>query len=617
MKLEKILDQLNSFEKNSFLKIITDIISRNPKNESKIDKILSDSNKDLKNVDNINISRVFSFIEAEYSDYVQAELNNIATQFDILVDIIIRDGNCIMKQDWFSRLYENELRSLKKKIKVIETSIRNEKSDIDPLRKRDYQVYKACVHTAYFNDVKNNLEEKITDDEQSILLELARQLELSQEEIKLINYMMIPPQKLDVDTVINELKNIGVLFYSKKNNTLYVADEIVRILRQVRGKQVADKFFRRTLRMLKESQINLVCKKHNIDWRLPLQNKVKSIINEGVSFSQVLTSDIHKDSTNVTQKKSFINQLLNKDLSIKPTLKGVTLDEKIANLIKYYEVIERDEKVSISLDGYEKMLRELDEVLPKLNKEFKSEFELQDEHVLNSGLLLDYNIKPRDVLDIVSYQDLQKICKVKEISTRGDEILNILEHYKEAENLHLENYENIAFRNLNLLKENGIKIKESELGIKFEDLTKSVFNKLGFNVDEPLRRKLNTSKDKIDIVLSINETDLILIECKTVKESGYNKFSSVSRQLKSYSNLARINNYKVIKSLLVAPEFSDDFISDCELEYELNLSLITASSLIKILGGFKNSKKHKQFPYKLLMRDVLIQEDRILKAISK
>ena len=42
MKLEKILDLLNSFEKNSFLKIIDSIISENPKISGQIDKILSD-----------------------------------------------------------------------------------------------------------------------------------------------------------------------------------------------------------------------------------------------------------------------------------------------------------------------------------------------------------------------------------------------------------------------------------------------------------------------------------------------------------------------------------------------------------------------------------------------
>ena len=80
--------------------------------------------------------------------------------------------------------------------------------------------------------------------------------------------------------------------------------------------------------------------------------------------------------------------------------------------------------------------------------------------------------------------------------------------------------------------------------------------------------------------------------------------------------MAKLNNFKVIKSLLISPEFSGDFIKDCGLDYELNLSLITASTLNNILNGFKNSK-HKLFPHNLLMRDVLIQEDRILTAIGK
>ena len=65
MKLEKILDLLNSFEKNSFLKIIDSIISENPKISSQIDKILIDGSKDLKNMDNINVSKVFTVVENE------------------------------------------------------------------------------------------------------------------------------------------------------------------------------------------------------------------------------------------------------------------------------------------------------------------------------------------------------------------------------------------------------------------------------------------------------------------------------------------------------------------------------------------------------------------------
>lgn len=617
MKLELILDKLNSFEKNSFLKIINDIVADNPKNIKEVDKILStDTGRDLKSMDNINVARVFNLVQEEFAEYVKAEFVNTTSQLDILTDIITRDGNCIMKQDWFSRLYETELKNIDKNVKGLKKSFESDKSEIDDKRKRDYRVYKACLHTAYTNDDENNSDRKITTDEQSILLTLSNELELSQEEIKLINYMIVPIQKLPVDTVINDLKNVGVLFYSKKHNTIYVADEVVRVLRKLRGKEVADKFFRRVLRQFREPQVNLICKKHNIDWRLPYDQKIKEIIIEGISFSGVLKNDLFKDGTSVTEKKKAINDLCDKGLNINPSLKGATLEDKVANLIKHFEDIERDEKVGISIDGYEKLLLDMGETLPKLNAAIKDEFELQDENVLKSSMLLDYNIKPRDILEIVNPKDLQKFCKAREIKTRGDDILNILDAYKDSENLYLENYENIGYRNLAVLKENGIRFKEAELGIKFEDLTKTIFTKLGFNVDEKLRKQLNTKKDKIDILINLGNNDLILVECKTNKESGYNKFSSVSRQLKAYANLAKINDFNIIKSLLVAPEFSDDFINECELEYELNLSLITASSFIKILDGFKSSK-HKQLPYKLLMRDVLIQEDRILKAIKK
>lgn len=148
MKLEKILDNLNSFEKNSFLKIIDAIIAKSTKNRKEVDKILSESSHDLKNIDNINISKVFNFIESEFTEYLKSEFANTMSQFDILTDIISRDGNCIMKQDWFARLYENELNSFDKKLKIFDKSIIDDKSEIENSRRRDYLIYKACLYTA-------------------------------------------------------------------------------------------------------------------------------------------------------------------------------------------------------------------------------------------------------------------------------------------------------------------------------------------------------------------------------------------------------------------------------------------------------------------------------------
>ncbi len=614
MKLEKILDKLGSLEKNSFIKIIDNIISKNPKSSKEIEKILSSSDKSLKTVDNQNVSNIFDLISTEFVDHIKTEFQEANSQLDILIDIIIRDGNCIMKQDWFSRLYENEIKNLKNKIKLLNSELENEKSEISESRKRDYKIYKACLAIAYNNDVLSNREAKITADELSIILTLSKQLGLSQEEVKLINYSILPVKKVEIHDVINHLKNLGVVFFSKKDNTIYVADEMVRLLRKVRQKEVGEKFYRRTLKLLREPIINQIAKKHNIDRKLTLSQKIEEIIKEGISFTDLLSNDIYKEGITLTEKKKTLNELCEKSLNIK-NLKGSTLEDKISSLIEYFENVEKDEKVGISIDGFDKMLTELNVSLPKLNKELKEQFELQDEYVLTASYLLDYNIKPRDILDLISKEDLTKFIKDNGVKQRGDDILNILDHYKDVENLYLENYENVAYRNLNQLKENGIVIKESELGLKFEELTKIIFKGLAFNVDDKLRNQINTQKDMMDILLNLGNNEIIIVECKTIKEKGYNKFSSVSRQLKSYQNLAIKNNLRIVKILLIAPEFSDDFVYDCEMDTEMNLSLLTASSLLQIHEAFKVSK-YEQFPH-VLFRDIVINEERVLKALSK
>lgn len=616
MKLSKILDQLNSFEKNSFLKIIDSIICDNPKLVEVIDRILSnDVTRDLKNLDNVNISKVFDLVKDEFKRYIYKEFVYTTSQLDILTDILTRDGNCVVKQDWFARLYENELKLIEKNLKAFKKSIKEEYISIDPDRIRDYSIYTECLKTAYENDDSRNEERKITLDEQSILHTLSEQLELSQDEIKLINYTIIPIQKQHIDSIINDLRNMGVIFYSRKNNTVYVAQEIVRILREIRGKDVADKHFRRVLNQIREPQINLICKKHNIDWKKPLAYKIDHIISNGISLKSILQNEIHKEGVLLTDKKKYLNELNEKGLEIPNPTKGQTIEEKIQNIIDHFNTIEEDELVSISLEGYERLLIDLQSFIGSAQKEILKRFELQEGNELQVDFLLQYNLKPRDILEALPEQLLLTFAEKMSIKQRGNLINNILETYLDTENIYLENYVNIGKRDLQLLKENGIPTSDAELGLKFEELTRLILTKLGFNVDEELKKKINTKQDKADILLNIGNNEVIIVECKSTKENGYNKFSAVKRQLKSYLDMAEKNGLKVIKSLLVAPDFSDDFITECELEYELNLSLVKASTLYNILEGFKDSKK-EALPYKLLLRDVMINEERIVKAIT-
>jgi hypothetical protein len=52
-------------------------------------------------------------------------------------------------------------------------------------------------------------------------LTLSKELELSQEEVKLINYSILPVKNIQIPEVINSLKNFGVVLF-KKDSTVFV-----------------------------------------------------------------------------------------------------------------------------------------------------------------------------------------------------------------------------------------------------------------------------------------------------------------------------------------------------------------------------------------------------------
>ena len=521
-----------------------------------------------------------------------------------------------MSREWLGKLYEKEIRNIKTKLKHLKSQIEGKDlSEVDD-RNRDYILYRDCVNIAFNNDLNEKSDRKITTDEKSILNVLAHNLDLSQEEIKLLNYSVLPLVNLELENLIDLLKSAGIILYSKKDLIIYVPDEFVRLLRKYRNKEVADKYLKRILRLLTDPEINLIARKHGINRKLETRQKIKSIINEGIGIRNILKHDIHKENTSSTSKKSRINNLVEKGLNISH-LKGTTIDTKIDNLVQYFNDIEKDEKVGISIAGYNKLLEDLNATSSEVNNLIKIEFELQKQEVSNPSMLLDYNIKPRDILEILAIKELKQFCDINQISTRGNEVLNILNAYKDSVNIELESYVDIATRDLIKLKENGIRIKEADLGNKFEELTRIIFNDLRFNVDEHLRKSINTTKDKIDIVLRLSEDEVILVECKSVKKGGFDKFSAVSRQIRSYIQLLEKNEFHVVKTLLVAPEFSDSFINDTGLDYKMNLSLIRATSLLEILSAFKAANKLKDFPYQLLMKDVVVNEERIIKALGK
>jgi hypothetical protein len=200
------------------------------------------------------------------------------------------------------------------------------------------------------------------------------------------------------------------------------------------------------------------------------------------------------------------------------------------------------------------------------------------------------------------------------LSNRGSARLNILRAFANANDKLIESYEYLARRDLAKLKLAGIEINESDIGVRFEEATKTIFEQLDLTVDEDLRRTINTVKDKADIILSISEDDVIIGEAKTCKNGDFAKYSTASRQIKAYANRCENQGKRVAQVLIIAPSFSDDFIESAEMDTEVNISLLTADGLKLIYDAYKG-KRNPNFSPRLFTKGGLLKAQLIAKNI--
>ena len=616
MKLLKVLSKVNQIEKISFLKILDKYSETLRDKNPKIDRILSESDNVLKKAVNSNIVELFYLLRGEYLNHLDCGIRYSNYQLDLVVEIFTRDGNQMMSRDWLQKLYKKSISNLRKQTKELQNQINSDKSSLSPERKRDYIIFQNCVKTAYENDIQHNRDQQISWEEKTILETLAKSLGLSNEEERAVMYTVIKPEVFDIDDILNELKEIGILFFSRKTNTIFVPDEVIYELRKLLGIELPFKYLRRILKHLRDPEINQICRNHNISMKLSRIDKINEILHHGVNVTSLLCHDIYQDKISKVERAKRIQDLIIKDLDIILPKIGRSLEERIHILLDYLRNQEKDDTASLSKDGMSKLLLLLFDFKPALNDIVKAEFELQDDEVMSFEILFDYGIGPRDILYLIPRAELIEFCKLNNINSRGNQVLNIINNFRNMRDLYLDNYVEIGRRDLNYLKEKGLDIREAELGLVYEEMTKEIFMGLGLKVDEKLKGKFNTVRAKMDVLINLGGQDVIIIECKTIKDKDFNKYAAVSRQLKAYESLCKKKGYRVNQVILVSNDFSEDFISECEYDYELDISLLTSSDLLQIHEGFKECAM-KEFPVRLITKGGALNGERIVKALNR
>lgn len=613
MNLNQVLSTVNQVEKAKFISSLDRLCSEVAQTNKAIAKRIDNIDGQIKHASGNDISALYEAVKDHFRESIKEQILMSSAQINLLVNILSRDGNCVARITWVETLYINEWEAINELANDLKDEM-DKVIDNDFNRAKSLCIFHKCMKEAYENDSRNNRENKITDDERGILNILSHELNLTVDECAAIEHMVNPISRDGVQDALNQLRDMGLLFISKKRQEIFIPDELVELLNSILGKELADKYKLRILRNLSDAELNNVLKAHNRKMRgISRIDKIKSIIHAGIDAKELLIEDIHNPVSNMNDKKERLKQLISV-LDINVEKIGTTINERCEIIINFFKKASEHEFNVLSASGYKELLIKLETHYHEIIALIKEEFELEPNEKIDTDKLKMLGITPYDILYILSNDEVKSVRDSMLLSKRGDPRLVILESFANATDRLIENYDLLAKRDINALKDAGIDITEADIGIKFEEVTKAIFEELGLIVDEDIRKEINTAKDKADIVIALSDDDIVIGEAKTSKNGDFAKYSSTSRQVKAYVNRAENVGKRVAQVLIIAPSFSDNFIESAEMDTEVNISLLEASGLKMILDAF-NARRNPKFSPKLFTKGGLLKAELIAKNI--
>lgn len=614
MKLANILTSVNQVEKSKFINAIDRICIEAIKHDKHLAARLNKLDGEIKNASSNDIVQLFTLVLPYFEKSLKEQLAMLGAQATLLINILTRDGNCIARIAWIESLYANEWKSIDSTAKALKVELTNAISDESFSNGKRLEIYHSCLKEAFCNDERSNREAKITDDERGILNVLARKLDVTADDQAAVEHLVNEIPKNGIKDALNALREIGVVFISRKHQTIYLPDEIVNLLNRIQGKELADKYTLRILRTLSDAELSNILKNHRKRTRgIERKEKIAAILNLGLATSDMLQNDLFNTETSINIRKERLKVLI-QDLDLEIEKLGTTLSERSTIIIGALNSRTEIEFGALSATGFKELFAALQIHFPTFQNVLRSEFELEEHQGIDVDNLRALSITPHDILYILTNEEVKIIIEKMGLSKRGNTRLNILNSFADATDKLIENYGALARRDLGALKQENIEISEADLGIKFEEVTKAIFEQLGLDVDEDLRKSINTAKDKADIIIPISEDDVIIGEAKTCKNGDFAKYSSTSRQVKSYVSRCENNGIRVAQVLIVAPSFSKDFVESAEMDTEVNISLLEADGLKKILDAYK-SRRNPKFSPKLFTKGGLLKAELIAKNI--
>ncbi|RUO28126.1 hypothetical protein CWE12_12970 [Aliidiomarina sedimenti] len=625
MKLNQVLASLNQIEKSKFINCLDKLCSSVERGDERLTERLDKMNRQIKDASGSEITQLFHVIKPHYKEFVREQLEMSGASLALMLNILTRDGNSIARVAWLEQLYSREREATEHLAQNIKALLADNGEHDDFGKEHRLKIFKDCFEVAFTNDLRVNREAKISDDERTILNQLAKHLKISRDEVIAVEHLFEPvrAEANTVDDCLQTLREMGLVFINRKRSEVLIADELVALLNELQGKTLADKHMLRVLRCFSDAELSNILKAYGKRIRgVSRVEKIHTIQQSGIDIRSILATDLFDNDEGLNKRKERLKQLMD-DLDMDVDRLGTTLDDRINILIHELQGASEREFVALSASGYKEMFDTLETnfegVSPdgkseSLTQRIRREFELEDIEDINTERLRALSITPHDVLYLLSNDEVKRVRDVLKLSKRGNPRALVLEAFASANDKLIENFALLACRDLAGLKQAGIDIAESDIGSKFEEAAKTILEELDLNIDEELRKSINTAKDKADIIISISDDDVIIGEAKTFKNGDFAKYSTTSRQVKAYAKRCENQGRRVAQVLIIAPTFSKDFIESAEMDTEVNISLLTADGLKQIHNAY-TTKRKPNFSPKLFTKGGLLKAELIAKNL--
>ena len=333
MKLNQILNHINQVERSKFVNCI-DKLCQDNKDAPDLEKQLEKIDGHLKAASGNEITQLFSLIQNFFQKHLKEQISIGGSQVSLLINILVRDGNCIATIPWIEHLYTKEYNEISAlSLKIIKEIEENDSSDFERLNRLD--IYRDCIKIAFNNDLKSNRTAKISEDERSILNVLAERLALSREEVNAIEHSINPIPELGIESALEYLRENGIILINRRHSEVMIADEIIESLHNVLGKELHDKYILRILRSFSDADLSNILKRHGYKVRgIQRQEKIITIAHSGLSIRNILMTDLHAEDATQNQRKERIKQLI-EDIDLNIIKIGTRLQDRIDVLIEH------------------------------------------------------------------------------------------------------------------------------------------------------------------------------------------------------------------------------------------------------------------------------------------